>query len=138
MLLMDKQRCMQKQGHTPRSHPCGAWDGQGVSEDAGPGSWAEDGAGCLFQLLGSLVRYPLLTLTHGSSRHVAGPSFHLDVHSRPLPVRGHLVSLLHPGSPRGFPGGGWVVSNSGVLPGTWHSEFGTPQDRQVTVGHGER
>lgn len=97
---MDKQQCMQKQGPIP------AWDGQGVSEDGGPRRWAEDGGGCLFWLLESLVRCPLLTLTHRSSGHMTGPSFHLDVHSRPLPLRGYLVSFQHPGSPRGFPGGG--------------------------------
>ena len=78
MLLLDKQRCTAETA--VHAGPCGAWDGQGVSEDAGPRSWAEDGAGCLFQLLGSPVRCPLLTLTHRSPRHVASPSFHLDVH----------------------------------------------------------
>ena len=57
---------------------------------------------------------------------MTGPSFHLDVHSRPLPLRGYLVSFQHPGSPRGFPGGGWVVSRSGALPGAWALRFWNP------------
>lgn len=63
---------------------------------------------------------------------MAGPSFHLDVHSRPLPLRGHLVPFLHRGSPRGF------QEEGGLSQTQVHCQMrGTPRLEPLWAGWGD-
>ena len=63
---------------------------------------------------------------------MAGPSFHLDVHSRPLPLRGHLVPFLHRGSPRGF------QEEGGLSQTQVHCQMrGTPRVEPLWAGWGD-
>lgn len=56
-------------------------------------------------------------------------SFHLDIHSRPLPLRGYLVSFQHPGSPRGVSGGEVGCLKVRCITRCVALRFGTPQGR---------